>query len=165
MNNILAGGELFIVDEDYKKKWGLRVDASSFDIRLVRYDADEDEQEQPVTLDWATGNVSFNTGDIVLPAAVRTVTADTDITLTETDALGTVLFSTTSGGSGNTITVGTLPAGRAVVLKMTARDTNDYTMSVSGGGTLTFDDAGETATIVHDGTDVHVVALNGATIA
>jgi hypothetical protein len=61
-----------------------------------------------------------------------------------------------------------MEAGQRLLLKMTAQATGTFTMAsvdnAGASGTLTFNAAGETAEIFYDGTTVHVLYLNGATV-
>ena len=96
------------------------------------------------------------------PGPSRVVAADGDVTLEKEDADGTV-FMSSAGGAAGTLSDGGMLDGQKVTLVMTAFNTNSYTLAVSGG-TLTFDAANESATIVSDGTTLFVTCLQGATI-
>lgn len=95
--------------------------------------------------------------------AATVVTADTDHTVTANDRI--IEVSTTAGGSGNTLTFGdTGVLHQRVIVRMTARDTNNYTAGVLGG-TLTFDNANETAMLYHLGAGVWVPFLPAGALA
>lgn len=116
-----------------------------------------------------TGTVTMTSATLTLPGGsvdpenmanpVRTATADAAVVIANTDHY--VLISTTGAGT-NAITE-TMDDGQVVHISMTAQATGTYEMTVNEG-TLTFNAADESATIIHDGTDVRVMALRGATI-
>lgn len=68
-----------------------------------------------------------------------------------------------SNGGGAVVISETMADGQLALIEMTAFNTDAYTMTV-GGGTLTFNAVDESALIFHNGTEVIVVALSGATI-
>lgn len=68
-----------------------------------------------------------------------------------------------SNGGGAVVISETMSDGQLAVIEMTAFNTDAYTMVV-GGGTLTFNAVDEKALIFHNGTEVIVLGLVGATI-
>lgn len=106
----------------------------------------------------------WHTYGVERPHSVRAA-SDTDVTIEAGDDI--IQLTTTSGGSGNTVSNGSMIPGKLYTVVMVAHDTNDYTATVvaSGGTTLTFNAANETAVLVFDGTSLRVVSLLGATVA
>lgn len=92
---------------------------------------------------------------------IRVATADQNVVLTDADHL--VTFSTTGAGS-RTISATALTPGKVIHLAMTAQSTGTYTCTVDEG-TLTFDAADESATVIAiTASTFRVICLRGATI-
>ena len=103
-----------------------------------------------------TTAVPLSTG-VVLPR--RTNTAGAACAIGPTD----FYVGVSSNAGGAVVISETMADGQLALIEMTAFDTDAYTMEV-GGGTLTFNAVDESALIFHNGIEVIVVSLSGATI-
>lgn len=162
-DTIQPGGELFIRAADtYVPLWGIAVDATGNDIKVKRYNSSGVLQDDDcLTLDWATGSVAFGSGldltslddltvaDVVISgtfthanlvapaanAACAILNTTTQIVLTVTDGTNTAISTTSS------------VAGQRVTLVATAvSGGGSYTLALVSG-TLTLNSTGETALI------------------
>ena len=90
----------------------------------------------------------------------RTVAASAALVIGPTDS--TIYVSSTGGAS----VLGThaMVSGQRVAIVMTAFNTGVYTLAVRASGTLTLNATLESAILEYDGTDIQVLALNGATV-
>lgn len=89
--------------------------------------------------------------------------SDTNAVIAADDRI--LLLTTTSGGSGNTISDGTMIPGVPYMAVMVAHDTNNYTAALAGSLTLTLDAVGEGAYLITDGSDLFAIPFGGAAVA
>lgn len=149
----------FVLDDTVR--WQLRM-AEDGDVELARFDSDGDYVDSPMVIDLTTGVPTFSTGEAL---DYRTVASDVVPTIDRSDSVIELLASASGAKVILTDTSGdnAVALGQVVTFFLTARSGGSYTLALSTG-TLTFDAALESATVVRTSLGWNVVALNGATV-
>lgn len=147
-NSIGLGNELQIVDEQGDKRWALRFEEDA-NINLVRFNSSGVQQETVMTISATDGSI---TNIVASDAdAVREFANDVVPTIVASDRALILADSTTGDKAILTDTTGAdaVTAGQMVSIRLIACTGNSYTLALVSG-TLTFNAAGEQATIVRN---------------
>ncbi len=156
-----AHSEVPIHGSDGTKRWSLRV-AADHDISLWRHSSTGAEVEAVLVFDWATG---AQTGLGQSASVVQSIANDVIPTILASTRGVNIADSTTGNKAILTDTSGAdaVQIGQVVDIVLRAATGNSYTLALASG-TLTFNAAGESATIVRTAAGWEVVHLSGATV-
>ena len=145
---------------DDVRRWELRM-SDTGDVELVRYSTDGVTiLDTPLSFELDTGAMSSQQGGGIREFAndvVPTIVAgDRALILADSTTGNKAILTDTSGA-------GAVVVGQQVAIRLVAATGNSYTLALASG-TLTFNAAGESATVVRTATGWQVIRLEGATI-